>query len=464
MAITIPQNTPVTGTITATGLGSGLPISTLVPQLVNADTQAQGTLLQNQQNTVNAQISAIGKIASAASSLQDAIQALGGSGLQARSASVSDPSILSATVTGGTPTGTHSVQVQTLAQAQVLASQAFTDANTTVGSGTLTIGSGSNSFDVEFTGPATLAQIRDAINAASGNDRVTASIVNADDGAHLILTSRYAGAANTIDVSASGGDGGLNVLTTTSGELSQIQAGTDAQLTVDGFSVTSSSNTVSGVIEGLTLDLAKAAPGQTLQVDITQDTASSVDNITKFVNAFNALSSTIAQQTSFDSTTNTASPLLGNTSVSMVGRQLRSIAGSAVGNGAFATLSQIGITLNTDGTMTLDADKLGAALAQDSASIGTLLIGDNGIATQLQGNIGNYIGTDGLFSAQTTALQTRLNTIGNQQQALQQRAVQLTAMYTAQFTALDTLMAQMQNTNNALLQALATLPGMSKSN
>ncbi|TAM09065.1 MAG: hypothetical protein EPN72_13980 [Nevskiaceae bacterium] len=463
MAITIPPQTQLTGTITTAGLGSGLNVSTIVPQLVSADTQGQSTLLQNQQNSVNAQISAIGKISSAASSLQNAIKALSSGGLQTQTASVSDSSVLSATVTGSTPATSHTVEVQSLAQTQVLTSKAFTNGDATVGSGTLTIGSGSSSFDVAFLNTASLTQIRDAINQASGNTSVTASIVNANDGAHLVLTSRNSGAANTLNITASGGGGGLAVLTTGAGGLTQAQAGTDAQLTVDGFAVTSASNTITGVLDGLTLNLAKAAPGQTVQVNVAQDTSAIVQNVNQFVSAYNALSSAITQQTSFDSSTDTAAPLLGNTSVSMVGRQLRTIAGSAVGNGAFATLAQAGIKPNTDGTLTVDVDQLGKTLAQDPNSVSALLTGAGGIATQLQTNLSNYVGFNGLFTSQTNALQTRLDTINNQQQALQQRAAQLTSMYTAQFSALDTLMSQMQGTNNSLLQALASLPDANKS-
>lgn len=454
-----------TPSLSSPGIGSGLNVSSIVQQLVAADTQGQTTLLGNQQSAVQAELSAVGIIKSAASSLNSAITTLSGSGLGQRAVNVSDSAVLSATASSGAPLGTHNVVVTALAQAQQLASQAYTNADTTVGSGTLTLTVGTGSFSLDLSAGATLAQIRDAINGASGNTGVTASLLTANDGTHLMLSANTAGTANAVTVSASGGDGGLAALNYGAGSnaMTQLQAASDAQLTVDGYAVTAGTNTVSTAIQGLTLNLQKAVPGETVTVGISQDTQAISGAVASFVTAYNTLNAAITQETSYDSNSKSAGPLLGDPGISTMSQQLRRIAGSLLSSSGFNNLSQIGITAGTDGSLSVDSTALASALSQNSGAVASLLTGPAGVATQMQSLLTDNLGSNGLFSAQNTAYQSQLQSISDQQSALTDRTSQLTQMYTAQFSALDTLMSQMQATSSYLTQALAALPSLSGS-
>lgn len=460
------SSSPISGTLSSPGIGSGLNVTSLVQELVAADTQGQTNLLAGQQSSVQAEISAIATIQSAASTLNGDINALSTVGTSQRSVNVSDSSVLSASATDGTPLGAYTVTVDSLAQAQVLTSSAFASATANVGSGTLTLTSGSNSFSVDLSTDASLSQIADAINSSAANTSITASIVNAADGAHLVLASNQTGTSNTITVSASGGDGGLDALEYgpgVTGGLTQFQAASDAQLTVDGATVTSASNVVDGAIQGVTLNLAEAAPGEAVTVTVGQDTAALSSAVAKFVSDYNAFNAAITQQTSYDSSTNSASPLLGDIEVSLLQQKMENTAGGSLSSGPLTTLSQIGITVNTDGTLSLDQTTLANALTQNPGAVGNLLTGGAGIATQMQSQLTNALAFDGLFADETNGFQSQLTSIQQQQQAVQNRATQLTQMYTTQFSALDSLMSQMQSTSSYLTSALANLPTISSS-
>lgn len=463
-SIAVP--TVSTPTLSSPGLGSGLDVSSIVQQLVAADTQGQSSLLSTQQSTVQSELSAVGVLKSSASSLSSAITALTGSGLSQRAVNVSDSNVLSATADGGAPLGTHSVIVSSLAQSQQLASQAFASSDTAVGSGTLTLTVGGKAFSLDLSSGATLAQIRDAINGAADNSGVTATIITADDGAHLVLTANSTGTANAVTVSASGGNGALAALDYGNGSnsMTQLQAPADAKISIDGYDVTSSSNTVSNALQGVTLNLTAAAPGETVTVGVSQDTTAISAAISKFVQAYNTMNAALTQETSYDATSQTAAPLLGDGSISTLSQQLRRIVGSTVSGGSGLTsLSQIGITTAADGSISVDNTALSSALAQNPNGVAALLTGTSGVATQMSSLLTNDLADNGLFASKNTAYQSQLQSISDQQSALTDRTNQLTQMYTAQFTALDTLMSQMQATSSYLTQALAALPTIGSS-
>src|SRR5690606_21130892 len=190
---------------------------------------------------------------SAFSALGTAVNALTSTdNLQARKAILPAEANFAATTSAGAAAGRYQVEVLSLASAQKLTSGAFA-ADAAVGTGTLTISAGDTTLSIEIAAPDnTLAGIRDAINAAAGGKTVTASIVTGDDGPHLVLNAVDTGSAGALKISASGGDGGLSALSYDpdgpSG-LSQLLPAADARIVVDGIERTSSSNTVTDVID-----------------------------------------------------------------------------------------------------------------------------------------------------------------------------------------------------------------------
>ena len=210
--------------IVSTGIGSGLDVQNLVQQLVAAEGQPTEIRIARQEARLQAELSAFGSIKSALSSFRSQVETLQEQGaLQKRSVTVGNEEVFSATVDENALPAEYNIEVVQLAQSQQLISGAFTDANTAVGTGTLTISVGSSTFDVAIDSDGnTLSNIQDAINASVNNAGVSASIVNADDGSYLVLRGDTTGAAQAITVTQSGGDGGLARADLRPGEWSEL--------------------------------------------------------------------------------------------------------------------------------------------------------------------------------------------------------------------------------------------------
>jgi len=231
--------------------------------------------------------------------------------------------------------GNYSLEVTALATRGKLASGAFAGADAVVGNGTLNISVNGQTASVIISPEAsTLADIRNAINDAPDNPGVDATIINAADGAYLVLSSRETGANQVISVESVGGDGGLDQLVfdplSDANPMTQIEAPADATLIIDGFTITSGSNSVAGAIEGVTIDLLEAQPGTTVSLGRRLDQVAAKAAVGSFVNAYNGLVDVIGQVTRFDAESGEAAPLLGDATVRGIKDRLRRELGSAV--------------------------------------------------------------------------------------------------------------------------------------
>lgn len=230
----------------------------------------------------------------------------------------------------------------------------------------------------------TLSGVRDAVNAA--NLGVQASIVNDGTGYRLTFSSSTTGAANSIQTTVSGdGDGnqtdaaGLSrlVYNDTTKNLTQSIKAQDAKLSVNGLAITSESNSVTSAIEGVTLNLVKAAVGQVKTVTVATDQSSIKTSLQNFVLDFNALKDVTASLGEYDLTgTSDSGGLAGDATLRSLVSEVRSIVSASVSNltGTHTTLSSIGITLskNNDGKLELNETTLNAALASNFDAVGKL--------------------------------------------------------------------------------------------
>jgi flagellar hook-associated protein 2 len=463
MAITVNSTTPTTGLLTSMGVGSGLDVATLVTQLVNAKKAPQQNQITDQAQTANTQLSALGQVSAALSALQSAMASISdGSAFSAHSVSSSDTTILNATATGSAVAGSYKIEVTQLASALKASSGAFTGNSTTVGTGTLTIAVGGQTMNLSIDGSNnSLASIRDAINKASDNPGVSATIVNGTDGAHLVLSGTRTGAANGFTVSSSGGDGGLAALNYdasagSGNNLTVITAASDALYTIDGLAANSAGNSISTAIDGLTLNLSTLG---TSTVSVANDPSKATSALTNLVNTYNSFVGIYQNLTKYDATTKTAGAMIGDATLNGINSTLsRIIGGSANG----ATLSSIGISLQVDGTLKLDSDKLNAALADGGKQVSDVFGGDNGFSAQLGAQLTNWVGDSGVLAGRTDSISQQLKDLGDQQTALNARMDSLTARYQAQFTALDTLMSKLNSTSSYLTQQFDALTNSNK--
>jgi flagellar hook-associated protein 2 len=331
-----------------------------------------------------------------------------------------------------------------------------------------------------------LSGIVSAINSASDNPGITATVVNGSDGAHLVLRSSSTGLANAINVTVNADDSSsaINKLavttsaTTTDPDPSdstktitvpehttidgtngwtQSSAGVDSHLTIAGTPVTSSSNTVKEAITGISMTLTADSVGTTQTLTIGQDVSGQKTTIDAFVTAYNNFVSAAASLTSFDSTQAAGSQggaLLGDSMMNTIKNTIASTISKAIGTGTGqVNLASIGIALQPDGTLKTDEDALTDALTNNSGKVASLFNSTNGVAAQLNNRLTSFLQTGGLIDTRTTALNADLKSIADQQTQLTAYTQQLTTSYNQQFTALNTLMSSMA-TQGSYLTAL----------
>src|SRR5690349_5332327 len=192
--------------VTSTGIGSGLDINSLVTQLVAAERAPADKRLTNTDAKLTAQLTAVSALKGALAGLQGAVNGLKGStAFDLRRVAVGDEAFFTATATSTAVAGRYDVEVVQLATATRIASAGFPTVggggNTTIGTGTLAIDVGTEKFSVAIdSSKQTLAQIRDAINAAPDNKGVRATLITDQDGAHLVLAGTKTGAASAVSI------------------------------------------------------------------------------------------------------------------------------------------------------------------------------------------------------------------------------------------------------------------------
>jgi flagellar hook-associated protein 2 len=452
--------------LSSPGLGSGLDINSLVQQLVAAEkAPRQGQITRAQSSTVTS-LTALAQFKGALSSFSTALSPLKTvEAFAARGATSAEPDVFTASATSSAVPGSYDIEVERLATAHQLSSTAFADgAGQVVGTGTLTISMGSKTFSVAADATHnTLAQIRDAINQSADNNRaVTATIINAADGAHLVLSASKSGTANAITVSHEGGDGGLARLAyapTNTANYLEASAAQDAIVYIAGFAHHSATNSVSNAIDGVTLKLEKADDGKVHKLTIANDDVAVLARARKFVDEYNALAGKIAELRSFEPTTKKAGPLLGDALLRAVEMELRGNLTNPVDGqeGAYKTLASIGITTQKDGKLGLDAEKFNAAIEADFDGVARLFGSENGVASRLSKSLDARLQADSEINARTKRLNEKSVSLQKEQATLEARMLKVEQRYRAQFTALDTMLSNMQNTSNYLTQQLANI-------
>ncbi|MGZ5179114.1 MAG: flagellar filament capping protein FliD [Ramlibacter sp.] len=473
--------------ITSTGVGSGLDVNSIVTGLMSAEKQPL-TLLQTRASTDQAELSAFGSLQSQISSLAGIATTLStASNWNPMQASTSDSTSVSATATSAAAPGTHSIEVQQLAQAQVLASGFFGSSASVVGTGTLVLDVGTTangsftprggSSPVAITIDAahqTLGGIRDAINAAGAG--VTASIVNGAAGSRLVLRAA-SGADSSIRLTASDADGnntdtsGLSALAWdpaaaagAGANLTQTQAAQDAKFSIDGVALTSATNTPDTALDGVTLTLSRVTTAP-VQVGLSVQTMAVTKNVNDFVNAWNSINTLLRSQTQADPTGASNGPLQGDFTARSVLSGLRSmLLGTVTGVSGVNSLSAAGISLQQDGSLRVDSTKLGKLTSQPAqlaALFGQPQSGSDpssrGFAVRFKAWSDSLTGTDGVLTSRVASIQRDVKDNQNRQDDEQSRLDKVEAALRAQYQRLDTQMS----TLNAQLARMKSALGLS---
>ena len=387
--------------VSSLGVGSGIDLQSLVDGLVAAETQLRLGSLDQRAAAATERISAYGLLKSSVSLFDDALTSLSDiSTFRARNASSSNEDAFSVSAADDAGLGTYTVEVVSAGAAQTLTGEnlldvtgsAITSANTAIGGGTLTIRQGTQpSFAVEISSVASsLNDIATAINNASGNTGVQATVINADSGPVLVLNTADVGTDNEITISVDDIDGddtntlGLSQLTfdpldIPGSNLGQLTAAVDAQITLNGLTVTSDSgNVFADVVSGVTITaLAETTEAET--ATINKDSQKAVDAVNQFVDSFNELASSIDELGQAGEDGVGGGILVGDSVLRSLSGQLRRTIFTAVDQTqpeGVQTLSDIGISITREGTLSLDSVRFDELLESNFDDVARLLSAD----------------------------------------------------------------------------------------
>lgn len=473
--------------LSSLGVGSGLDAETIVTQLVALE-KKPATNLSSLNSKLETKVSTWGKIQSNFSSLQDAAGKLMDAAFwNATKGSSSDDTSVGISTSSLAAPGSFSVNVSQLAKEQYIASRAFTAKTDPVGEGTLRIQLGTYVVDDGVDPPAvtfnaksaatavdisigpgdnTLEKIRDRINSA--NAGITASIVNDASGSRLVMRGQ-SGEENAFKVSVTeSGAAGLSALaydasTGGTSSMTRSQAAQNAKATINGLQVSSASNTLTDVVDGVTLQLKKTTSSG-VNLTIEQDTASITKGVNDFISSYNSVVSTIRTQTLYDEASKTAGPLQGDATARGLLLQVRGLVGSSsTASSVFTRLSDVGIDINKDGTLAMKSAKFSEAMKKPAELQKFFATSDeadtnrNGMAQRIRNLTKELLGTDGAINSRTEGIKGTIERNKDQIERIDKRASLIEARLRAQYTALDANMAKLNGLSSYVSAQLAAL-------
>lgn len=438
-------------TISSPGIGSNLDVNSIITQLMAIESQPLTTFAKKEA-AFQAQLSAYGSVKGAMSSFQGTMSSLASlTKFQGYTANSADTAIVAAGAANSAVAGSYSIEVTALAQAQKLTAAGQASTTAAIGSGatttltfdfgtiagTLDTGTGTYNAGATFTSNGagtktvtidstnnTLSGIRDAINNAQIG--VTATIIS--DGSaspyRLVLTQNSTGKDNSIKISVSG-DAAISSLLAqdpaATQNLSETITAQNAAFKVDGIAISKASNTVTDAIPGVSLILQKTNSGSPIKVNVTQDTAQITSAVNTFVKAYNDVNKTLSDLSAYDASAKQGAILNGDATVRSLQSQIRSMLSSAITGltGSYATLSQIGVSFQKDGTMAVDATKLQSVIDSSPQSIGRLFAANGAPTDSLISYSAATANTKpGSYAVNITQLATKGQVVGSAAAAL----------------------------------------------
>ncbi len=471
------------GSISSTGIGSGLDVSVIIDGLMKVEKLPLKDLTKAA-TTIQSTISAFGAVQSALATFRDAAASLAlPSTFNATNGTSSDPSSVTVTTTANAAPGNYAVEVLSLAASQSTVSPTYASSATPVGAGSLhfDLGSwggspavfnpkaGASGVDVAVSASDTLATVAAKVNAAGAG--VSASVVNDSSGSRLVFSASTTGLANTFRITAIDADGGNSDATglsalaydpaggTTATSLTQPAANASAR--INGLLVNADTNTLANVFNGIDITLGKLTTAP-VQVAVAQDNTGIGKSVQGFVDAYNALSTLLAADLKYDLGTKDSGPLQGDSTARSLQNQLRGIVGSSSGaSSVYSTLSQVGIQTAKDGTLSIDSTRLTSALANPVeikklfTAVDSAQPSRAGIANQLRTFGNSVLGINGIVSTRVAGLKTKLGNNQKNQDTLTDRLAVTEARLKAQYTALDKKMASITNLGTYVTQQIA---------
>ena len=245
--------------------------------------------------------------------------------------------------------------------------------------------------------------------------------------------------------------------------MSRTQSAANAQATINGLAVSSATNTMTDVVDGLTLQLSKVS-ATPVNVEVNRDTDAIRKGIDTFVSAYNNVVSTIRVQTKYDEASKTAGPLQGDSTARSLLSQIRSLIVSSSGaSSVFGRLSDIGMDIQTDGTLSVKSDKMSTAmnnlgeLKKFFANSDAANVSNDGLSQRIKSLTTQLLGTDGAINSRTEGIKSLIERNKDKIERIDAKATLAEARLRAQYTLLDANMAKLNGLSSYVTAQLAAL-------
>jgi len=463
--------------VSSLGIGSGLDLSSLLTQLIEAERAPTTQRLDLKEAETQASISAFGSLKSSLADFQTTLKDLAKlTEFQDRTTTSSNSDIFTATADSTASVGSTDINVLNLASAHKLTTGSFASPDAVIGTGSITIDAGGSSFNINIT-DGSVSAIRDAINSSAAAASVTASIITVDDTENpgssvskLVLSAKDTGASNAIEITVVDDDNdddyttGLSRLffkpSDPNNQLTELDAAVDAKITVDGFAVSSETNEFKDAIEGVTITAFKASedpendPPETLTIAL--NTTAIKGKLASFTTTFNGLKETLNQLSDYNAETGQSGLLSGDATVRVTEQQIERLLFGFIkdGSGELSNLSQLGITTEEKGKLSLDQAVLDKVIASNFNDIGEFFAGDNGLAKQLDDLVTGFLSTTGIVETRENGFDSALKEIADDRVSLEQRLATIEARTRQKFAGMDSLIATLNSTGSFLTEQL----------
>lgn len=461
-------------TISSLGLGSGLDLNGLLDKLTKAE-QQRLTPYTTKQSSYNAQLTGYGTLKGALEKFDNLSKEMAKEDFF-KATTATEHDAFKITTNAKAVPGNYVVEVNKLAQAQTLTTQAkVSDQGAKLGaegvtdrSLTITAGNPPKATKIPLSDDQTsLVELRDAINGAKAG--VTASIMRVGDNDYqLAISSSTTGENNKISLQVDNDDQlgdilNYNATRGTTTAMKQTVAPQDAELMVNGTAIKRSTNSISDALQGVTIDLkTKTKTDEPQHLVISTNTAGTTDKIKEWVDSYNSLLDTFNALSKFtpvktgEAPNPTNGPLLGDNTLRGIQSSIKSALSAAQDNPELKGLGNLGISTNTKtGKLEIDSAKLKKAMDEKPDQVSNFFVGngkDTGMATEIHNEIQNYIKSGGIIENSTKSINTNLDRLNSQITTVTASIQNTIDRYKQQFVQLDTMMSKMNGTSNYLAQ------------
>lgn len=458
--------------ITNAGVGSGLDLESVIAASVNAKKAQLMQPITTKKTNAQITLSGVGQLKSAIASFVTTLQAMSkDDAFNKRSINITqdkDKPVLKVESKAGASNGQYDISVEQLAKTSKF--DGTFDSSTTpliTQDGKLTFKAGDKTFDVDVKAGDSLQSIRKRINNDADNFGLSVNIVNTSDGkSKLMIDSGVSGSGKDLQITGSTTDLTDNLVS----KLTKRQDAQDAKITVDGNTLTSSSNTFDGTIVGLKLTVLRESDSTTStdtsgnpvktyssnKVDVTTDKAGIKDMVKSFVDGYNTLvkkSNELGKRNSIvaGKSQNDGGALAGDATTRAVVNMMNGIITEpSQKSSTYSTIFQMGIKMDNKGVLSIDDTKFSEAIDKNFDQVVAVFGGKNGVAGQLANQLETYSKTGGLLAKREDSLNSDLREVSRKESDVTSQLTKYQETLRARYGSLDSMLAKMNKSASYL--------------